>query len=75
MRWVALEQTMPHVGRLKAMARVLKVYEATGVAEPWSAGCDFLPRPLEAAEAILPADRAEVPRLFPARAGNGREAG
>jgi glycolate oxidase iron-sulfur subunit len=54
LRWVALKQTMPHVGRLKAVARVLKVYEAAGV-QKLVRRMDFLPRPMKAAEAILPA--------------------
>lgn len=53
LRWVALKQTMPHAGRLKVAARALKVYEATGV-QKLVRRMDFLPRPLKAAEAILP---------------------
>lgn len=53
LRWVALKQTMPHVGRLKAAARMLKVYQATG-AQELVRRVDILPRPLKAAEAILP---------------------
>ena len=52
-RWVALKQTMPHVGRLKAMAYLLKVYQATGM-QAVVRRLGFLPRPLKAAEAILP---------------------
>lgn len=52
-RWVALKQTMPHVGRLKGMARLLKVYQATG-AQKVVRRLNFLPRPLKAAEGILP---------------------
>lgn len=54
LRWVALKQVMPNVGRLKAAARALRVYEATG-AQELVRRLDFLPRPLKAAEAILPA--------------------
>jgi glycolate oxidase iron-sulfur subunit len=54
LRWVALKQTMPHVGRLKVAARALKVYEATGV-QKVVRRTNLLPRPMKAAEAILPA--------------------
>ncbi len=53
LRWLTLKQSMPHVGRLKAAARVLKVYEATGV-QKVVRRTGMLPRPLQAAEAILP---------------------
>lgn len=53
LRWVALKQTMPHVGRLKAGAHVLKIYQKTGV-QKLVRRMDFLPRPMKAAEAILP---------------------
>jgi glycolate oxidase iron-sulfur subunit len=52
-RWVALRQTMPHVGRLKGMARLLKVYQVTGV-QSLVRRLNVLPRPLKAAEDILP---------------------
>lgn len=52
-RWVGLVQTMPHVGRLKAMARLLKIYQVTGL-QKLVRKLNFLPRPLKAAEAILP---------------------
>lgn len=52
-RWVALKETMPHVGRLKAAARILKVYEASG-AQRLVRQMSILPRPIKAAEAILP---------------------
>jgi glycolate oxidase iron-sulfur subunit len=52
-RWVALKQTMPHVGRLKGIARLLKVYQVTGV-QSLIRRLNFLPRPLKAAEGILP---------------------
>lgn len=56
LRWVALKQTMPHVGRLKAAARMLKVYQATGVQKVVRRS-GILPRPVRAAEAILPTIR------------------
>ncbi len=52
-RWVGLVQTMPYVGRLKAMARLLKIYQVTGL-QGLVRRLNFLPRPLKAAEAILP---------------------
>ena len=52
-RWVGLVQTMPHVGRLKAMARLLKIYQVIGL-QKLVRRLNFLPRPLKAAEAILP---------------------
>lgn len=58
LRWVALKQTMPHVGRLKAAARVLRIYQATGV-QKIVRGSNVLPRPMRAAEAILPPIRTE----------------
>ncbi len=58
LRWVALKQTMPHVGRLKAAARMLKVYQATGV-QKVVRSTNFLPRPMRAAEAILPPIRLQ----------------
>lgn len=52
-RWLALRQVMPHVGRLKVMARLLWLYEVTGL-QKLVRKLNFLPRPLKAAEAILP---------------------
>ena len=52
-RWVGLVLIMPHVGRLKAMARLLMVYQAIGL-QKLVRRLNFLPRPLKAAEAILP---------------------
>ncbi len=52
-RWVGLVLTMPHVGRLKAMARLLKIYQVTGL-QQLLRRLSLLPRPLKAAEAILP---------------------
>ncbi len=52
-RWVGLQQTMPHVGRLKLMARLMWVYQTIGL-QKLVRKLDFLPRPLKAAEAILP---------------------
>ena len=52
-RWVGLVQTMPHVGRLKTIARLLKIYQLTGL-QKLVRRLNFLPGPLKAAEAILP---------------------
>lgn len=52
-RWLALRQVMPHVGRLKVMARLLWLYQAVGL-QKLVRKLNFLPRPLKAAEAILP---------------------
>lgn len=52
-RWLALRQAMPHVGRLKAMARLLYVYEKLGL-QGAVRGLNLLPGPLKAMEAILP---------------------
>ncbi len=53
LRWLALRQIMPHVGRLKTMARLMWLYQAIGL-QKLVRKLDFLPRPLKAAEAILP---------------------
>lgn len=52
-RWLALRQVMPHVGRLKVMARLVWLYQVTGL-QKLVRRLNFLPRPLKAAEAILP---------------------
>ncbi|MGC8779248.1 MAG: (Fe-S)-binding protein [Anaerolineae bacterium] len=52
-RWLALRQMMPHVGRLKVMARLLWLYQVMGL-QKLVRTLNFLPRPLKAAEAILP---------------------
>ncbi len=52
-RWLALRQIMPHVGRLKAMARFMWVYQVSGL-QKLVRELNFLPPPLRAAEAILP---------------------
>jgi len=52
-RWVGLRQTLPHVDRLKLMARLLWLYQALGL-QTLVRRLDFLPIPLKAAEAILP---------------------
>jgi glycolate oxidase iron-sulfur subunit len=52
-RWAGFKQMMPHVGRLKAMARLMYVYEAIGL-QKLIRSSNLLPRPLKAMEAILP---------------------
>jgi glycolate oxidase iron-sulfur subunit len=52
-RWAGLRQVMPHVGRLKAMARVAWVYQKIGLQKAIRS-TGLLPGPLKAMEAILP---------------------
>ena len=52
-RWLGFKQMMPHLGRLKTAAWLLRFYEVTGLQKlvrRW----DFLPQPLKSMEAILP---------------------
>ncbi len=52
-RWVGFQQMMPHLGRLKLMARLMWVYEKIGL-QGLVRRLNLLPRPLRAMEAILP---------------------
>ncbi|MCI0475769.1 MAG: 4Fe-4S dicluster domain-containing protein, partial [Anaerolineales bacterium] len=52
-RWFGLRQMMPNLGLLKLIARVMWLYEITGVQKIVRA-LNFLPKPLKAMEAILP---------------------
>jgi glycolate oxidase iron-sulfur subunit len=52
-RWLGFQQMMPHVGRLKLMARLMWLYETIGM-QKLVRRLNFLPRPLRAMEAILP---------------------
>ncbi len=52
-RWGGMRQLMPHLPRLKAMARVMALYQKTGL-QRVVRRANFLPRPLRAMEAILP---------------------
>lgn len=52
-RWAGLRQAMPHVGRLKALARAAWVYQKSGLQRAVRSS-GLLPRPLKALEAILP---------------------
>ena len=53
MRWLAMRQMMPHVGRLKLAAQGLWLYQNTG-AQRLVRKLDFLPKTLEAMDSILP---------------------
>ncbi len=72
-RWVGLRQMMPHVGRLKLMARLMWIYQVSGL-QGLVRRLNLLPGPLKAAEAILP---PVTPRYRdysqPAPAGFARE--
>lgn len=52
-RWAGLQQALPHPRRLKTMARLARTYQALGLSSVVRK-LTFLPRPLRAAEAILP---------------------
>ncbi len=52
-RWLAFRQMMPHVGRLKIVARIMWLYEAVGLQRLVRA-LRVLPSTLGAMEAILP---------------------
>ncbi len=52
-KWVGMEQLMPHVGQMKLMARLMYLYEALGL--QWLVRTmNILPQPLHAMEGILP---------------------
>ncbi|HEX7972941.1 MAG TPA: heterodisulfide reductase-related iron-sulfur binding cluster [Anaerolineales bacterium] len=68
-RWLALRQLMPHVGRLKVIARLGLLYQAVGLSRLVRA-LDFLPGPLKTLEGMLPPLPARYPdyrRPAPAR--------
>ncbi len=52
-RWLGLNQAMPHPERLKLVARLLAFYEAIGL-QRLVRSRDFLPAQLKAMEALLP---------------------
>jgi glycolate oxidase iron-sulfur subunit len=52
-RWLAFRQMMPHVERLKFVARLMWLYEATGLQRLFRA-LNVLPTTLGAMEAVLP---------------------
>ena len=52
-RWVGMRQLMPHVGQLKLLARLMWLYQVSGL--QWLVRtANILPKPLNAMEAILP---------------------
>lgn len=52
-RWFGMNQLMPHVGQLKLMAKMMWLYEASGL--QWLVRtANVLPKPLNAMEGILP---------------------
>lgn len=51
--WLGLYQLMPHGGRLKAVARLMQLYQKTGLQKAVRA-LNILPQPLKSMEAILP---------------------
>jgi glycolate oxidase iron-sulfur subunit len=53
LRWLGLRQLMPHVGRLKLIARLTWLYQRIG-AQDVVRKLDFLPGALKAMEAIVP---------------------
>jgi glycolate oxidase iron-sulfur subunit len=52
-RWLGLRQLMPHTGRLRLLARTMRLYQATGV-QRVVRGLNVLPKALKDMEAILP---------------------
>jgi glycolate oxidase iron-sulfur subunit len=52
-RWLGFRQLMPHRDRLKLVARLMWVYEKTGL-QALVRQLNVLPRPLKAMEAVLP---------------------
>ena len=52
-RWLGFRKMMPHVRRLKLVARLMWAYQAIGL-QRLVRGLGLLPRPLKAMEAILP---------------------
>jgi D-lactate dehydrogenase (cytochrome) len=52
-RWLGLHQLMPHVGQLKTMAQLMRLYEVSGL-QRLVRTLNVLPNPLRAMEGILP---------------------
>ncbi len=52
-RWLGFRQLMPHLGRLKTLARLIWLYEVTGLQRLFRA-LTFMPGTLKTMEAILP---------------------
>ena len=52
-RWLGLRQLMPHKGRLRLLARTMKLYQVTGI-QRVVRNLNVLPKSLQDMEAILP---------------------
>ena len=52
-RWLALRQMLPHQARLRLLARLMRIYQATGLSR-LVRSLNFLPPSLRAMEALLP---------------------
>jgi len=52
-RWLGLRQLMPHQGRLRLLARAMKLYQLTGIQQVVRS-LKFLPKNLQDMEALLP---------------------
>jgi glycolate oxidase iron-sulfur subunit len=59
-RWLGLRQLMPHKGRLRLLARAMKLYQATGI-QRFMRGSKVLPKALAELEALLPLLPATYP--------------
>ncbi|MGE5221020.1 MAG: (Fe-S)-binding protein, partial [Omnitrophica WOR_2 bacterium] len=60
-RWLGVQQMMTHLGLLKFVARVMWLYEKTGLQKPVRSS-NSLPRPLKAMEGILPPIKLQFTR-------------
>lgn len=52
-RWLALEILMPHVGRLRGIARLMRVYQRSGL-QRFFHRARLVPRPIRPLEALVP---------------------
>jgi glycolate oxidase iron-sulfur subunit len=59
-RWLGLRQLMPHQGRLRLLARTMKLYQVTGV-QRVVRKLNVLPKPLRDMEALLPPLPSDYP--------------
>jgi glycolate oxidase iron-sulfur subunit len=69
LRWLGLRQLLPHRGRLRALARLLRLYQASGLQRLVRRLAFALPRNLRAMEGILPpiaSERRQIATLAPA---------
>ena len=62
-RWLSLRQLLPHVGRLRLLARLMKLYQVTGLQAlvRWLSLRQLLPANLRDMEALLPPLPASYP--------------